>query len=210
MQNIEIASPLKGEWAIFNPPGHPKLAFDFLAVNSDKSPYRKFSFTRHLISFITVEDTFTWSMPIYSPASGEVIESYDGEPDRKRICFLYDLFRLLLNKPKESGGFGPFGGNHIMIQNGEFFILLCHLKEGSILVKKGDKVTEGQEIAAVGNSGSSIQPHLHIQVMKDNHYFPLFGNLLPFKFKHGEIKVDGKCEQKRPVILTNGGHYIFE
>jgi len=33
---IIIAPPLSGEWAIFNPPGHPPLAFDFLAVDEKK------------------------------------------------------------------------------------------------------------------------------------------------------------------------------
>jgi len=209
MHIVDVAPPIKGEWAIFNPPGHPKLAFDFLAVDSEKSPYKKFSLKRHLFSFITVEDTFTWSKPIYSPVSGDVIESHDGMPDRKRICFLYDLFRLLLNKPKESEGFGPFGGNHIMIRHGDVYILLCHLKEGSLRVKKGDKVSEGQEIAAAGNSGSSIQPHLHMQVMKDKNYFPLFGNLLPYRFKSGEVKVGNNWEQKKYILLASGGHYNF-
>lgn len=34
--SITIEAPVKGEWAIFNPPGHPVLAFDFLAVNEQK------------------------------------------------------------------------------------------------------------------------------------------------------------------------------
>lgn len=209
MQSVEVSSPIKGEWAIFNPPGHPELAFDFLAVNSNKSPYSRFGFTKHLVSFITVEDTYTWSKPVYSPVSGDVIQSHDGIPDRIRICFLYDLVRLLLNKPRESQGFGAFGGNHIMIQSGEVFVLLCHLKEASLRVKKGDRVTEGQEIAAAGNSGSSIQPHLHMQVMKDNNYFPLFLNLLPYSFKTGEVKAGDTWEQRNPISLVNGGHYKF-
>lgn len=41
-----------------------------------------------------------------------------------------------------------------------------HLKSGSILVKKGDLVKEGQKIATMGNTGKSSGKHLHFQVDK--------------------------------------------
>ena len=40
-QEIVIAQPIQGYWAIYNPPGHPVLAFDFLAVDERKSLYSK-------------------------------------------------------------------------------------------------------------------------------------------------------------------------
>jgi hypothetical protein len=204
-----IESPIRGEWAIFNPPGHPKLAYDFLAVDKNKSPYLNGSFARHLFSFISVESTYTWSKDIYSPVDGTVEESHDGELDRLKISFIYDLFRLLINKPKEAGGFGPFGGNHVMIKADGYYLLLCHLKKDSILVKKGEVIQAGQKIGEAGNSGSSIQPHLHIQAMNNNQYFPLFKNLLPFKIRTGKVKKDGGWEDRKNIELTNGGHYEF-
>ncbi len=57
---IIIAPPIQGEWAIYNPPGHPELAYDFIAVDSNKSPYLAGGIVRYLISFISVENTFTW------------------------------------------------------------------------------------------------------------------------------------------------------
>ena len=38
-----------------------------------------------------------------------------------------------------------------------------HLRQDSITVNVGDRVTEGQQIARVGKSGYSSHPHLHIQ-----------------------------------------------
>lgn len=56
-------------------------------------------------------------------------------------------------------------GNHIIIERDGAYIVLAHLKQGSPHVAVGDRVRRGQQIAAVGHSGSSLFPHLHVQVM---------------------------------------------
>ena len=207
---IIIAPPLHGEWAIYNPPGHPPLAYDFLAVDNKKSLYRNGSFLKHFVSTISVEDTYTWGKPVLSPVDGEVLESHDVEADRTKICFSYDLFRLLLNKPKVSDGFGAFGGNFVLIKSEGFYVLLCHLRNGSTRVKSGDNVRVGQQIGEAGNSGSSIQPHLHIQVMSSSNYFPLFKNLLPFRISSGKIRTQNGDQQVDNIKLQNRGHYVFK
>jgi urea transporter len=56
-------------------------------------------------------------------------------------------------------------GNTIIIKHGDqLYTSLNHLKEGSIRVKEGETVKEGQEIGRCGNSGRSPYPHLHFQV----------------------------------------------
>jgi len=202
--------PVDGHWAIYNPPGHPPLAFDFLAVDENKSLYRKGNFLRHLVSFIPVEDTLTWSQPVFSPVDGVVVASHDVEEDRKKISFAYDLLSLVMNKPKVSDGFGAFGGNHIMIEAKGAFVLLCHLKQGSLRARSGDAVRVGQQVGEVGNSGSSIQPHLHVQVMGNDQYFPLFANLVPFRIARGKLKLGGNWSVQENIELRNKGHYSFE
>jgi hypothetical protein len=39
------------------------------------------------------------------------------------------------------------------------------LRRGSVLVGPGGRVSAGQQIAEVGNTGSTSEPHLHFQVM---------------------------------------------
>jgi murein DD-endopeptidase MepM/ murein hydrolase activator NlpD len=41
---------------------------------------------------------------------------------------------------------------------------MAHLKRGSARVSEGEQVRLGQEIAAVGDSGNSLWPHLHFHV----------------------------------------------
>jgi murein DD-endopeptidase MepM/ murein hydrolase activator NlpD len=55
-------------------------------------------------------------------------------------------------------------GNHIVVEisDGQY-ILLAHIRQGSIQVAVGDRVSAGQVLAEVGNSGGSTEPHIHIQ-----------------------------------------------
>ena len=48
-------------------------------------------------------------------------------------------------------------GNHIYLRVDETgtFLILAHLKKGSINVREGQHVNEGEFLAQVGNSGSS-------------------------------------------------------
>lgn len=54
----------------------------------------------------------------------------------------------------------------VRIQHQVYQSAYYHLKSGSILVKKGDLVREGQKIATMGNTGKSSGKHLHFQVDK--------------------------------------------
>lgn len=63
-----------------------------------------------------------------------------------------------------SDDFQSMAGNHIYLRLDESgtFLILAHLKKGSIKVREGQHVNEGEVLAQVGNSGSSSEPHLHI------------------------------------------------
>ena len=41
------------------------------------------------------------------------------------------------------------------------YSLLAHLRKGSVTVKTGGRVTQGQIIGRCGNSGNTSEPHLH-------------------------------------------------
>ena len=57
------------------------------------------------------------------------------------------------------------GGNYIMLDIGQGrYVFYAHLKPGSLRVKAGDKVRKGQVIGALGLSGNTPSPHLHLHV----------------------------------------------
>lgn len=207
---VVVHPPVRGQWAIFNPPGHPKLAFDLLAVDEHKSPYKGVSLARHALSRITVEDTFAWGLPVYAALSGTVVVAADGAPDRHALSMLRDLGSLLFFGPKVAPPFSNLGGNYVVLDCGGIYPLYAHLRCGSVLVKAGQSVAAGEPLAEVGNSGSSLQPHLHFQVMSSAEPFPLFRNLLPMLFSKVRCKQRGQWHQEAVHAPRNGDHLLVE
>ena len=61
-------------------------------------------------------------------------------------------------------------GNYVVIysEKTDSYVLLVHLEKNSVEVNVGDLVYPNQVIAKVGNSGTTSEPHLHIQHQKNN------------------------------------------
>jgi murein DD-endopeptidase MepM/ murein hydrolase activator NlpD len=74
-------------------------------------------------------------------------------------------------------------GNCVIIDHGNSeYRVLMHLVQGSVTVKVGERVTAGQVIGKLGNSGPSFGPHLHYQLQSGPQLFHDQG--LPFKFQN--------------------------
>jgi hypothetical protein len=57
-------------------------------------------------------------------------------------------------------------GNHVILALGNgLFAFYAHLIKGSVTVKVGDRVTPGQVLGKLGNSGNTSAPHLHFHIM---------------------------------------------
>lgn len=82
------------------------------------------------------------------------------------------------------------GGNHVIIDLGAGrYAFYAHLQPGSIRVKVGDRVTRGQVLGLVGNSGNSTEPHLHFHISDGNS--PLGSDGLPYR--HDSFEIVGRC-----------------
>lgn len=65
-----------------------------------------------------------------------------------------------------SSGFGLRVWEEIEIEGQRLYLYYAHLSK--ILVKEGDRIHRGQEIALTGNTGRSTGPHMHFEVrLKD-------------------------------------------
>ena len=59
-------------------------------------------------------------------------------------------------------------GNYVVLEHKEGELsIYSHLKKDSIIIKEGDYVKTGQKIGLSGNTGWSIEPHIHLMI----HYF---------------------------------------
>ncbi|MBC8319394.1 MAG: M23 family metallopeptidase [Bacteroidetes bacterium] len=88
----------------------------------------------------------------------------------------------VVNTKRSNRGYG----NTVTIDHGYgYHTFYAHNRD--IMVKRGDKVTRGQIIATVGNSGKSTAPHLHYEVRKNkrtiNPIFYFFNDLSPDEFE---------------------------
>jgi murein DD-endopeptidase MepM/ murein hydrolase activator NlpD len=67
----------------------------------------------------------------------------------------------------QAGGAGYY---LVLHADDERDFVFMHLKSGSLLVTKGQGVTAGQQLAAVGTTGASSGPHLHFEIWPDGWY----------------------------------------
>jgi murein DD-endopeptidase MepM/ murein hydrolase activator NlpD len=102
---------------------------------------------------VAVEDSI-WNAPVFAPAAGVVERVRDGIADN----------------PLGRSNFADSWGNYVCIrldQGG--WVLLAHLRQGSIAVQPATRVEIGTHVGAVGNSGRSPLPHLHLHVQDGPH-----------------------------------------
>ena len=115
--------------------------------------------------------------------------------------------------PEQIPGANPVGlpleqypGNRVVQDiGGGNYVMYAHLKTGSIRVKVGDKITTGQIVGSVGNTGNTDTPHLHFQLM--NTPDPLRANGLPFvfdKFRLDSRAIGIDTASDTPVEMQHG------
>jgi len=88
------------------------------------------------------------------------------------------------------------GGNHVIMEIGNgLFAFYAHMQPGSLRVKVGDKVTRGQVLGLLGNTGNSSEPHLHFQICSANSELGSEG--LPYAFASFEVQGKGEGDGMR-------------
>jgi hypothetical protein len=156
--------PLRGAWAIVRSPGHHRYAYDFAAVQDPSGGYFRKPLLSLLWSGAAVEDSHSWAQPVHAPLDATVAQLCDDVPDSPTVRVVNHRVRVFPRR-SQPPDLRALAGNFLMLKCQRWFILLAHLKRGSIRVGIGDAIAKGQALAEVGNSGSSRAPHLHMQVM---------------------------------------------
>ncbi|WP_260632591.1 M23 family metallopeptidase [Paenibacillus xylanexedens] len=147
----EFHFPLKGEWYVF------------WGGNDVMSNYHyEHETQRYALDIIRSKEGFSYNgdakvnanyhafgQPLYAAADGTVVDIKNDIPDN---------IPGVMN-PEEPAG------NYVVIDHGNSeYSITAHIKEGTVSVKKGDKLKQGDPIGELGNSGNSSEAHLHFQV----------------------------------------------
>lgn len=184
--------PFKGEWFVFwggeseemnyhMANVHQQYAYDLLRVDNGASysgdPSKN-------------ESYHAFGEDIISPCDGTVVLAIDGVPD---------------NKPGELNPIHVTGNTLVLETAHQEYVLLAHLKEGSIGVKKGQRVEKGAYLAKCGNSGNSSEPHLHLQLQNARDFHKATGAKLFFDaiLVNGELKNDYLPEKEQFIENYN-------
>lgn len=86
----------------------------------------------------------------------------------------------------------------------------CHLAAGSILVKVGDQVKRGQDIARMGETGSLAQgKHLHSELYLDGHLADeqIYQKEKDMAANTRQVGAGGAKRREKPTTVEPAGHY---
>lgn len=123
--------------------GNGDFAWDLVRANANGSHYTGSGHAN--------ADYLIWDAPIVLPMEGYVVEVIRDAPD---------------NIPGEFGiqNTNNMVGLHV---GGQFYLYLLHMRQNTIpaSVKPGAVLPAGTHIGNVGNSGASIEPHLHMTLV---------------------------------------------
>ena len=172
---VQIAPPFEGEWLVLQGGQSPLQNHHLAAYNQ-----------RFALDLVRLDDgriftdatgnaaVYSWEQPLVSPVDGLVVAARDRMEDSEGANFVTD--------PADAAG------NLIVIEfYTGLFVVLAHLRQGTLRVSEGDLVAKGDPLALVGNSGNTTMPHLHLQVQTHRGLWDPENRSVPFAFE-----VDGR------------------
>jgi hypothetical protein len=127
---------------------------------------------------------------IHAVADGTVVGVLDGLPEQ------------IPGRSPSGLPLDQYAGNHVVEDLGDGnYALYAHIQTGTVRVKPGDRITTGQVVGSVGNTGNSSAPHLHFHVMSTPD--PLRSDGLPFVFN--DFRLDGRIAHAEDIDAIVSG-----
>lgn len=140
-----------------------RFAIDFLRVDTAAAP------STYEGDGTANEDYLAYGEALLAVADGTVVSVLSDVPDSTPQQSPTDLT------------FEQLGGSYVILDiGGGNFVYYAHMVPGSATVKVGDKVTRGQVIGDLGNSGQTSEAHVHIHVSRAG--VPLTADNVPYVF----------------------------
>ncbi len=211
---VVLGYPLAGSFRARNSPARrvpshgtdlmgTTFAIDFIPVDEDG---RSAPWTWRAVAATERPETFVgFGTHLMAPATGRVVVTHDGEDDHAARRSQLTLLAYMAGQPRRiRRGAGAIAGNHVVVAMGGYgpYVLVSHLRKGSVSVGVGDVVERGQVIGQCGNSGNSTQPHVHVQATDSVDWPRAHGLPLAFQTAAG-VELPGESQIIRSP--TTGG-----
>lgn len=172
----KLRLPFNGSWIVLQ--GGRTVYDNSYAATDDN---------RYTVSFMPLKDGMAYDndgrknsdylcfgQPVLSPAAGVIVQAVSNSSDH----------------PPGRGPEIQSRGNYVVIAHGNSeFSMIPYLKAGSLKVRTGQRVKQGEVIGECGNSGSSFAPHVEYS-LQNTRGFPL-PKTLPAQFV--DYTADGKA-----------------
>jgi Peptidase family M23 len=187
---VDLAPPCGPGWKVLRGGLTPKdshswnliaqrYAYDLVKVGDEGKRYEGDG--RTLVSY------HAFGQPVLAPADGLVVAARDGSRDYPRPGSGSIDWRA-----------SDFRGNHVVLRHeGEIYSLVAHLRRGSVRVRPGDVVHQGERLGECGNSGHSTEPHIHFQAQDSPNFYLTIG--VPVVFTAGSISYRHEGESAPPA-----------
>jgi len=103
---------------------------------------------------------YSWGREVIAPADATVVFARNDVPDQTIPGTINS--KLYTNVPNPTYA---IPGNHVLLDHGNSeYSSLGHMQHGSVRVKTGDRVRQGEVLGQMGSAGDSQVPHLHYQL----------------------------------------------
>jgi hypothetical protein len=173
LQKADLILPVTGLLLVWD--GHDFYAhhrrFDFAHPVARQFGFSS-NFMRYAYDFVRVDERgamkregvtgneayYGFGQDVVAPGDGMVTATGNEQPDNVDGKDYFDPMKLR-DQPMS------LYGNHVVIDHGNGEVsVLGHLRAGSVRVRVGERVKQGQPVAQVGSSGSSYFPHVHYEL----------------------------------------------
>lgn len=198
-QKTPLIFPIKGNFMAISAHDHDDPshkddfgqwgAYDIVALGP------RFELLNNPVSAPKNADVYTFEKEIIAPGAGTIVAMRDGVPDDTPG----DLLMQGMSDPVHA-----MPGNWIMIDHGNGEVsFFCHLRQGSLRVKTGQKIRQGEVIALLGGSQTTGYPHLHYQLQTNANLMRTDG--VPARFDNIELAFPAPGAK---VSIPKYGYYL--
>jgi len=164
-----IKPPLRGPgWLNFNGCCLSSAPHRTVMLPADDGAYR--AFEMFAIDWVKVSDGtvfrgdgsqltdhHAYGSEIYAATAGEVVEVRNDLPNAPVNQSISG--NATVKEPRD------YPGNHVTVRFApDRYAMYAHLQPGSVRVKPGDQVKEGDVLGLLGSSGNASAPHLHFSI----------------------------------------------